>query len=156
ATGQAAGASCQEAAPGAEGEGRPPAPHRHPEARAPAAQATPIRGEKGRAESVLTSIRTLKLIEDEKRPATAPETEALARFGGFGPVALTLFPDPVSGRYKGPSWQALGEELKNLLTPEEYESARRTVFNAFYTSPVVIRAMHEALARLGTPSNALV
>ena len=30
---------------------------------------------------------------------------ALARFGGFGPVALSIFPDPVTGRYKDASWQ---------------------------------------------------
>ena len=50
----------------------------------------------------------------------------------------------------------LGEELKSLLTPDEYASARRTVFNAFYTSPAVISAMHAALARLGVPEGALV
>ena len=55
-----------------------------------------------------------------------------------------------------PAWQALGEELKTLLTPEEYDSAKRTTFNAFYTSPTVIAAMHEALARLGVPGNATV
>ena len=78
------------------------------------------------------------------------------RFGGFGPVALSLFPDPVTGSYKDPAWQALGETLRMLLSPEEYESAKRTTFNAFYTSPTVIRAMHEALARLGVPREATV
>ena len=76
--------------------------------------------------------------------ATDDERQTLARFGGFGPVALSIFPDPVTGRYKD-GWQAIGEELKSLLTPEEYDSAKRTTFNAFYTSPVVIAAMHEAL-----------
>ena len=80
------------------------------------------------------------------------ERQALARFGGFGPVALSIFPDPVTGRYKDAGWQALGEELQSLLTPEEYDSAKRTTFNAFYTSPTVIAAMHEALARLGVPA----
>src|SRR5208337_3766464 len=50
----------------------------------------------------------------------------------------------------------LGEELKGLLTPEEWDSAKRTTFNAFYTSPTVIQAMHDALARLGIPAKALV
>ncbi len=79
----------------------------------------------------------------------------LARFGGFGPVALSIFPDPVTGRYKD-GWQALGEELKTLLTPEEYASAKRTTFNAFYTSSTVIKAMYEGLSRLGVPNHALV
>jgi N12 class adenine-specific DNA methylase len=71
-------------------------------------------------------------------------------------VALSLFPDPITGRYKDASWQALGEELKELLTPDEYDSAKRTTFNAFYTSPTVIAAMHEALSRLGVPERATV
>ncbi len=95
-------------------------------------------------------------IEHEQRPATAEERQALARFGGFGPVALSIFPDPVTGRYKDAGWQALGEELKALLTPEEYASARRTTFNAFYTSSTVIQAMYEALERLGVPATATV
>jgi N12 class adenine-specific DNA methylase len=113
-------------------------------------------GEKAKARDIITTIRTLKLVEQEQRPATPGERQALARFGGFGPVALSLFPNPVTGKYKDPAWQALGEELRTLLTPAEYDSAKRTTFNAFYTSPTVIAAMHEALARLGVPGNATV
>jgi N12 class adenine-specific DNA methylase len=71
-------------------------------------------------------------------------------------VALSIFPDPVTGRYKDAGWQSLGDELKTLLTPEEYASARRTTFNAFYTSPTVIAAIHEAIARLGVPDNGTI
>ena len=71
-------------------------------------------------------------------------------------MALSLFPDPQTGRYKDESWQTLGEKLRALLTPEEYTSARRTVTNAYYTSSLVIGAMHEALARLGVPQDATV
>ena len=69
---------------------------------------------------------------------------------------LRLFPDPVTGRYKDEGWKVLGEELQSLLTPEEYSSAKRTTFNAFYTSPVVMDAMHRALARLGVSEHATV
>jgi N12 class adenine-specific DNA methylase len=69
---------------------------------------------------------------------------------------LSIFPDPVTGRYKDVTWQTLGEDLKSLLTPEEYDSAKRTTFNAFYTSPTVINSIHEAIARLGVPSNATI
>ena len=62
----------------------------------------------------------------------------------------------MTGRYKDGSWQALGEELKELLSQEEYDSAKRSTFNAFYTSPTVIAAMHAALARLGVPQNATI
>ena len=113
-------------------------------------------GEKSKARDILAAIRTLKGIEQEQRPASAEERQALARFAGFGPVALSIFPDPVTDCYRDTPWQAVGEELKQLLTPEEYASAKRTTFNAFYTSPTVIAAMHEGLARLGVPGNATI
>ena len=120
--------------------------------------ATPViaSGGKTKARDIIAAIRTLQQIEGEQRPATEPERQILARFGGFGAVALSIFPDPVSGRYKDAGWQALGDELKSLLTPEEYDSARKSIFNAFYTSPIVIRAMHQALDRLGVPADATV
>ena len=71
-------------------------------------------------------------------------------------MALSLFPEPVSGRFKDASWQALGQDLKSLLTPDEYSSAKRTTFNAFYTSPTVITAIHAAIIRLGVPANATI
>jgi hypothetical protein len=113
-------------------------------------------GEKTKARDIIAAIRTMKQIEQEQRLATPEEKQTLARFAGFGPVALSIFPDPVTGRYKDASWQAVGEELKLLLSPEEYASAKRTTFNAFYTSPTVIGAMHQALARLGVPANGMV
>ena len=75
-------------------------------------------GEKAKARDIIAAIRTLQQIEQEKRPATDDERQTLARFGGFGAVALSLFPDPVTGRYKDAGWQALGEELKSLLSPD--------------------------------------
>ncbi|WP_437186724.1 DEAD/DEAH box helicase family protein [Planctomicrobium sp. SH668] len=117
---------------------------------------TTFTGEKGIAQELIAAIRTLKTIETEQRPATAEEQQTLSKFSGFGMVALSIFPNPATGQYKSSSWQALGEELKSLLTPEEYDSAKRTTFNAFYTSPVVIQAMHLALAQLGIPLNATI
>jgi N12 class adenine-specific DNA methylase/trans-aconitate methyltransferase len=113
-------------------------------------------GEKAKARDILAAIRTLQTIEQERRAATAEEKQTLARFAGFGPVALSIFPDPVTGRYKDIAWQALGEELKASLSPGDYDSAKRTTFNAFYTSPTVIAAMHDALARLGVAPGATV
>jgi N12 class adenine-specific DNA methylase len=113
-------------------------------------------GEKTKARDILAAIHALKVIEEERRPATPVEKQALARFAGFGPVALSIFPDPVTGRYKDAGWQALGEELRTLLSPAEYDSAKRTTFNAFYTSPTVIEAIHDAISRLGVPANATI
>src|SRR5262249_16440614 len=58
--------------------------------------------------------------------------------------------------FKDATWNALGEELKQLLTPEEYDSTKRTTFNAFYTSFTVISAIHDGIRRLGVPTNATV
>jgi N12 class adenine-specific DNA methylase/predicted RNA methylase len=113
-------------------------------------------GEKTKARDILAAIRTLGQIEHEHRPARPDERQVLARFPGFGAVALSLFPNFTTGRYKDAGWQALGDELKSLLTPEQYESARATVYNQYFTSPVVMRAMHGALKQLGIPSNATV
>jgi N12 class adenine-specific DNA methylase len=134
-----------------------PAPALHAPPPPPASpQEAVASGEVAKARDILQAVRVLKRIEAEGRPADAEERLALSRFGGFGAVALSLFPDPVTDAYKGPSWQALGEELRKLLTDDEYASAKKTVFNAFYTSPVVVRAMFEAFARLGVPEGATV
>jgi len=124
-----------------------------PAAGEPAAIAS---GQKAKARDIIAAIRTLKSIEQERRPASRDEKQTLARFGGFGAVALSIFPDPVTGQYKDAGWQALGEELKTLLTLTEYDSAKRTTFNAFYTSPTVIAGIHEAIGRLGVPDNATI
>jgi len=113
-------------------------------------------GTKAQARALLAAIRTLQAIEQAQRPATAEERIVLARFPGFGPVALGIFPDPVTRQYKDAGWQQLGDELQALLSPEDYASAKRTTFTAFYTSPLVIRAMHAALRHLGVPQDATV
>jgi N12 class adenine-specific DNA methylase len=147
---------------------KPAAPRRQefrPEQPSPASTAPIASGEKAKARDIIAAIRTLKAIEEEHRTATPEERQALIRFCGFGPVAKVLFPDelllrkqpdhPFQG-YKDAGWQALGEELRGLLTDDEYASARRTTFNAFYTSSTVIKAMYQGLKRLGVPDMALV
>jgi SAM-dependent methyltransferase len=121
----------------------------------PTAPAPIATGEKAKARDIIAAIKTLQRIEREKRLATPDEQQVLARFGGFGAVALSIFPDPVTGRYKD-GWKEIGEELKKLLPPDEYDSAKRTTFNAFYTSPTVIKAMHDALTRLGVPAGGAI
>ncbi len=113
-------------------------------------------GEKEKARDLIAAIRTLQTVEREARPATPDEKNVMARFASFGPVALSIFPDPLKGRYKDAGWEKLGNELKSLLTPSEYDSAKRTTFNAFYTSPIVIGAIHDAITRLGAPQDGLI
>ena len=136
----------------------PPPPVSPPPPATPAGAAAPAfaPGDKSKARDLLAAVRTLQTVEREKRPATADEQAVLARFPAFGPVALGLFPDPLTEAYKDATWRTLGEELHALLTSAEYASAKRTTFNAFYTSPVVIDAIHSALPKLGVPESAKV
>jgi N12 class adenine-specific DNA methylase len=113
-------------------------------------------GEKSKARDIIAAIRTLRTIEQENRPATDAEKLTLGRFSGFGPVALSIFPNPITGQFKDAGWQSLGEELQSLLTPAEYDSAKRTTFNAFYTSPTVIQAIHQGIEQLGVSANATI
>jgi N12 class adenine-specific DNA methylase len=119
-------------------------------------QPTAPAGSKAAGRDIIAAIRTLRAIESEHRPATQEEQSILKRFGGFGPVALSIFPDPVTGQFRDEGWKAIGQELAASLSPDEYASARRTTFNAFYTSPVVIGAMHRAIRRLGVSEEATV
>ena len=125
----------------------------------------PSTGEKSRAREIIAAIKTLKAIEQAKRPATLDERSILSRFGGIGPVARSIFPDVIKlrdnpdhefGGYPDAGWQAIGGELKTLLTPEEYDSAKRTTFSQFFTAPVVMSAMHSALESLGVPDSAII
>ena len=113
-------------------------------------------GAVGKARDLLAAVRTLKAVERAGRPATAAEREALARFPGFGAVALAIFPNLATGCYPDAGWQARGEELAALLTPDEYASAKRTTFSQYFTAPTVMAALHAALARLGVPAGATV
>ena len=96
-------------AAGPPGAVRPGQPNRAPETtRPPPAEATrpqtphpalprlssPAAG-KTKARDIIAAIRTLQSIERDGRPASNDERDILARFGGFGAVALSLFPDPV-------------------------------------------------------------
>lgn len=121
-------------------------------------------GEKSKARDIIAAIRTLKAIETRVQErqesaggagATTEERVILSRFCGFGPVALSIFPNPATNEFK-PGWEQIGQELQSLLTPEEYTSVKRTTFSAFYTSPIVVDAMHQALTRLGVPDGATV
>ena len=86
----------------------------------------------------LGAIRTLKAVEAENRSATAEEQAVLAQYVGWG--GLADFFDEKNPRYN---------ELKNLLTDEEYTAARESTLTAFYTPPAVIRSIYTALGQMG-------
>ncbi|MDY4508864.1 MAG: SNF2-related protein [Candidatus Faecousia sp.] len=90
----------------------------------------------------MDAITTLKAIESEGRQATKEEQEILSRYVGWGGLP-DAFDDSKSG------WASEYQELKNALTPAEYEAARASTLNAHYTSPTVIRAIYEAVGNMG-------
>ena len=88
------------------------------------------------------AIRTLEKIEGERRTATPEEQEILAKYVGWGGLADAFDSSKAN-------WANEYQELKNLLSPEEYASARESTLNAHYTSPVIIQAIYDAVGKMG-------
>ena len=86
----------------------------------------------------ITAIKTLKQIESENRSASPEEQEILSQYVGWG--GLADYFDERHSKYN---------ELKSVLTDEEYAAARSTTLNAHYTSPVIIKEMYTALSNMG-------
>ena len=101
-----------------------------------------VAGAKTRFQNNIAAIQTLNQIELEKRLATAEEQEILSKYTGWGAL-------PQVFDENNASWAKEFSELQALLSPEDYTSARATTLNAHYTSPVVIRAMYQALENMG-------
>lgn len=88
------------------------------------------------------AIKLLGQIEGEHRYATPQEQEILSQYVGWGGLADAFD----EGKQ---NWTAEYQELKKLLSPEEYRMARESTLNAHYTSPAIIRSMYEAIERMG-------
>ena len=90
----------------------------------------------------ITAIRLLKELEAAGQQASPEQQEVLSRYVGWGGVPEAFDPSKTA-------WAKEYAELKELLTPEEYEAARASTLNAHYTSPMVIRAIYEAVEQMG-------
>ena len=99
-------------------------------------------GPKAKYQANINAIRLLKELEADGRQALPEQQEVLSRYVGWGGLADAFDP----GKEK---WSAEYAELKELLTPEEYEAARASTLNAHYTSPTVINAIYEAVGNMG-------
>lgn len=100
---------------------------------------------KERIEANLLAIRTLQELETEQRPATEAEQEILAEYVGWGGLKQVF--ETSSSYY---------DEVKELLSPEEYAAARESTLTAFYTPPAVIRAVYQELERIGITSGEIL
>lgn len=99
-------------------------------------------GPKAKYKANMEAIHLLQTLEKEERLATPEEQEILSRYVGWGGI-------PQAFEENNSSWADEYLELKNTLSPEEYSAARASTLNAFYTSPIVIRSMYEALENMG-------
>ncbi len=101
-----------------------------------------VGGQKTKYKANVEAIRLLKDIEKENRLATSKEQSILTRYTGWGGLSQ-VFNEEAKG------WENEYKELKELLTEEEYSSARASTPNAHYTEPQVIKAIYKALSRFG-------
>ncbi len=102
-------------------------------------------GPKEKFKRNVEAIRVLKALEADNRSASPAEQEILAQYVGWGGLADAF------DEHKA-AWAAEYAQLRNLLTPEEYSAAMGSVLNAHYTSPTIIRAIYDAVERMGFTS----
>ena len=88
------------------------------------------------------AITVLKRCQEENRFATPDEQKILSKYVGWGGI-------PEAFDERAGAWHTEYAMLKNILTPEEYESARESTLTAFYTPPTVIKAVYKAMEQLG-------
>lgn len=99
-------------------------------------------GQKTKYQNNVAAIRLLKDLEAQGRSAMPEEQEILSRYVGWGGISQAF--DETNEK-----WASEYAELKTLLTPEEYASARGSTLNAHFTSPTVIEGMYQALEKMG-------
>ena len=101
-----------------------------------------IGGAKEKFRNNMTAINLLHELEIENRLATPEEQEVLSRYVGWGGLSMAF-------DEHNAAWAEEFKELYASLSPEEYRAAMESTLTAFYTPPVVIKAMYGALDRLG-------
>lgn len=99
-------------------------------------------GKKVRFQRNIEAIKVLKNCTSEDRRATAQEQETLSRYVGWGGLQEAFDPNNTA-------WRNEYNELKELLTDNEYNNASESTLTAFYTPPVVINAIYTALESFG-------
>lgn len=99
-------------------------------------------GAKARFHANVAAIETARLLAEQERPATPDEQQTLARWSSWGAV-----PDVFDESKQ--DWSTEREQLRSLLTPDEWDAAARTTINAHYTDPLIVRQMWRAMTALG-------
>ena len=99
-------------------------------------------GAKTKFKNNLLAIQTLKQIESEDRTATPEEQKILSKYVGWGGLAQAFDSE-------NEQWSKEFAQLSDALTLEEYEAARKSVLDSFFTSPAIIDGIYEALDKFG-------
>ncbi|WP_379694851.1 SNF2-related protein [Mediterraneibacter gnavus] len=99
-------------------------------------------GPKAKFQANVNAIRLLKELEAAGQQASPEQQEILSRYVGWGGLSDAFDPEK-------PAWALEYAQLKELLTPEEYAAGRSSTLNAHYTSPTVIKAIYDAVDRMG-------
>ena len=101
-----------------------------------------IGGAKAKFKANIAAIETLQKIEIENRYAAPEEQEIMSRYTGWGGLSEAFD----SSKEK---WTEEYNRLKELLTEEEYKSAKASVLDSFYTPPYIIESIYSALKNMG-------
>lgn len=101
-----------------------------------------VGGAKEKFRNNMAAIQLLHELELEHRLATPEEQEVLARYVGWGGLSMAFDENNAA-------WAEEFKELNASLSPEEYRAAMESTLTAFYTPPVVIKAMYESLDHMG-------
>jgi len=101
-----------------------------------------VGGAKEKFRNNMAAVNLLHELQLENRRATPEEQETLAKYVGWGGLSMAFDENNAA-------WAEEIKELYASLSPEEYRAAKESTLTAFYTPPIVIKAMYEALDRLG-------
>lgn len=107
-----------------------------------------VGSEEVRFQNNINAIKTLKTLESDKRWPSPEEQETLSKYVGWGGLA-NAFDE------RKEKWAARYQELKDLLDPKEYQSAKESIFNAFYTQPEIVANIHNILGSMNADGQPL-
>jgi hypothetical protein len=101
------------------------------------------RSQRQKVKDSIQAIQILKQLQAEDRSATIDEQIQLCLHLGSG-LSADLFVEPPKSE-----WAKLADELRKLLTPQEFDQMRGTMTTAYYTPPAIVQCIYEGLSRLG-------
>ncbi|MBG1279317.1 SNF2-related protein [Lactococcus lactis] len=94
-------------------------------------------------EANLSAIRLVKELEKSQSLATPEQQIILGKYVGWGGLADDMFDE------SNPRFEAQRQELKNLVSNDEYVEMRRSSLTAYYTDPKIIQTIYQQLERFG-------